>query len=38
MLVFAMFTWFFMGETITPKTGVSLALATLLICIQLFWK
>jgi hypothetical protein len=38
MLVFAGFTWYFMGETITPKTAISLALATLLICIQLFWK
>lgn len=38
MLVFAAMTQYFMGESITPKTAVSLVLATALICVQLFWK
>lgn len=38
MLVFAAMTQTFMGESITPKTAVSLVLATALIFIQLFWK
>lgn len=38
MLVFAIFTWLFLGEGINLKTGVSLLLATALIAVQLFWK
>jgi len=38
MIVFAICTWAFFGETINLKTGISLALATMLICVQLFWK
>ena len=35
---FAFLTYYFMGEGITMKTWVSLGLAALLICVQLFWK
>ena len=35
---FAFLTWYFMGEGINTKTLISLALATCLICVQLFWK
>jgi len=35
---FAFLTWYFMGEGINSKTMVSLGLAVLLICVQLFWK
>ena len=35
---FAILTWIFMGEGITYKTAVSLILAIVIICIQLFWK
>ena len=35
---FAICTSIFMGEGITAKTIVSLALATALVCIQVFWK
>lgn len=38
MIVFAVFTWLFFGEGINLKTGISLALATALIAVQLFWK
>lgn len=38
ILSFAVLTYLFLGEGITPKTGVSLVLATALILIQLFWK
>jgi hypothetical protein len=38
MLVFTIFTWLFFGEGINLKTGISLALATALIIVQLFWK
>ena len=35
---FATLTYIFLGEGVTPKTGVSLVLAIGLILIQLFWK
>lgn len=35
---FAACTSIFMGEGLTPKTIVSLILATVLVCIQVFWK
>lgn len=35
---FAFLTWYFMGESINLKTGISLGLAITLICVQLFWK
>ena len=35
---FTFLTWYFLGEGITLKTIVSLALACSLIGIQLFWK
>lgn len=35
---FAFLTWYFMGEGINSKTLVSLGLAFLLICVQIFWK
>jgi hypothetical protein len=36
IVVFAALTWFLMGETVNFKTGISLALAFLIILIQLF--
>jgi len=38
IFVFTILTWYFMGEGINMKTGVSLVLASALIAIQLFWK
>lgn len=38
MIIFAGLTWYFMGESITAKTAVSLTLATALIAVQLLWK
>lgn len=38
IIAFTFLTWYFMGEGITAKTFVSLVLACVLICIQLFWK
>ena len=38
ILIFTVMTYIFMGEGITAKTGVSLALSVGLIAIQLFWK
>jgi len=35
---FAFLTWYFLGEGINAKTGVSLCLAFVLISVQLFWK
>ena len=38
ILTFAFLTNYFLNEGITVKTGISLFLAILLICVQLFWK
>ena len=38
MLTFAICTVWFMGEGLTTKTVISLILATILTCIQIFWK
>ena len=38
MLSFAVLANMFLGEGITVKTMVSLVLATVLVCIQVFWK
>ena len=38
MLTFAVCTVWFMGEGLTTKTVISLILATILTCIQIFWK
>tara|TARA_A100001201_G_C3941225_1_gene156611 strand:+ start:22 stop:363 length:342 start_codon:yes stop_codon:yes gene_type:complete len=38
MVVMAILTYHFMGEGITTKTIVSLALAVVLVLIQIFWK
>ena len=38
MIFFAFCTYYFMGEGITTKTGVSLILALTLVLIQIFWK
>ena len=38
MLTFAICANIFMGEGLTNKTIVSLILATILTCIQVFWK
>ena len=38
IISFAFCTYYFLGESLTPKTYVSLALAILLCCIQVFWK
>ena len=35
---FAFLSYFFMGEGITAKTGLSLFLAFVIVCIQVFWK
>ena len=35
---FAFLTWYFMGEGLSIKTWISLGLAVVLICVQLFWK
>ena len=38
MLSFGILTYFMMGESLNTKTIVSLFLAVMLICVQLFWK
>tara|TARA_R110000796_G_scaffold12914_3_gene42227 strand:+ start:1993 stop:2304 length:312 start_codon:yes stop_codon:yes gene_type:complete len=38
MIIFAFMTWFFMGEGVNVKTGISLLLAVSLIAIQIFVK
>ena len=35
---FAVLTILYMGESITPKTAISLVLATALVAIQILWK
>ena len=37
-ICFAILTYIYMGEGITPKTAVSLILAITLVSIQIFWK
>ena len=38
VVVFAILTWWFMGEPINTKTLISLMLAGILVLIQIFWK
>ncbi len=38
MIAFSFLTYFIMNEGMNAKTLVSLGLATLLLCVQLFWK
>ena len=38
MIQYAIFVQYYFSESIGAKTAVSLALAFLLICIQIFWK
>ena len=38
MIIYAILVNYHFNEGITPKTAVSLALALLLICIQVLWK
>ena len=38
MISFAILTFIYMGESITPKTAVSLILAITLVSIQILWK
>ena len=38
MIIYAVLVNYHFNEGITPKTAVSLALALLLICIQVLWK
>ena len=38
MVIFGLLTSFIMNEGITGKTGISLVLASVLVCIQVFWK
>ena len=38
IMSFAFCTYWFLGEALTTKTYVSLALATTLCCVQVFWK
>jgi len=38
IISFTFLTWYFMGESMSPKTLFSLSIACLLIGIQLFWK
>lgn len=38
MIAFSILTYFIMDESMNAKTLVSLGLATLLLCVQLFWK
>jgi len=38
IISFAFCTYYFLGESLTAKTYVSLILAILLCCIQVFWK
>lgn len=38
MIIYAVAVNYHFGETLTPKTVVSLCLALILICIQVLWK
>lgn len=38
IITFALLTYYIMGQSITPKTAVSLILALALITVQIFWK
>ena len=38
VISFAFLSYYFMGEGITFKTGVSLLLAVVIVLIQVFWK
>jgi hypothetical protein len=38
IISFTVFTSIFLGEGINNKTVVSLLLASILVCIQVFWK
>ena len=38
MVIFALMTWYFLGEGITTKTLISLVLASTLVAVQLFVK
>ena len=38
MIIMALCTYVHLGETITMKTGVTLALASVIVFIQLYWK
>ncbi len=38
VVVFALLTWWYMGEAINTKTLISLMLAGILVLIQIFWK
>jgi hypothetical protein len=38
MLIFSYLTWALMSEGINSKTMVSILLAIVLICVQIFWK
>jgi len=38
MVAFAALTWLHMNQSITPKTAVTLALATAIVVIQIVWK
>mgnify|MGYP000288570840 CR=1 FL=1 len=38
MVAFSVLTYFIMGETMNTKTIVSLCLAGILLCVQIFWK
>lgn len=38
MIVFALATTYFMKEPFAAKTFISLALATILVAVQIFWK
>lgn len=38
MLAFALLTWFHLNQSLTLKTGVTLALAVSIVLIQVFWK
>ena len=38
MFTFTFMTWYYMGESITLKTIISLILAVTLVSIQIFWK
>jgi hypothetical protein len=38
VIVFSIMAWYMLKEPITLKTGVSLSLCFLILCVQLFWK
>jgi len=38
IVIFASMTFLFLNEGINTKTSVSLMLAILLLCVQIFWK